>query len=47
MYELRRVLKIEEIEKTAKSIKSLKQTLIWYSVGAVTYTLLAILYFNK
>ena len=47
MYELRKAFKIEEIEKTNKEIKSLKHTLIWYGLGAITYTILALIYFNK
>ncbi len=47
MYELRKALKIEEGEKANKEIKSLKHTLIWYSLGAITYTILALIYFNK
>ena len=47
MYELREVLRIEENKRAKKEIKSLKHTLIWYSLGALTYTILALIYFNK
>ena len=47
MYELRQAFRIEEIEKAKKEFKSLKQTLIWYGLGAITYTILALIYFNK
>ncbi len=47
MYELRKAFRIEEIDKTKKEYKSLKQTLIWYGLGAITYTILALIYFNK
>ena len=47
MYELRKAFRIEEIEKAKKEFKSLKQTLLWYGFGAITYTILALIYFNK
>ncbi len=47
MYELKKALGFEEIEKSKREIKSLKQTLIWYSLGALTYTISALIYFNK
>ncbi len=47
MYELRKAFRIEGIEKANKEIRALKHTLIWYGLGAITYTILALIYFNK
>jgi hypothetical protein len=47
MYELRKAIRIKEIDRPAEAIRSLKQTLIWYGLGALTYTILALIYFNK
>jgi len=47
MYELRKAFRIEEIDRAKKEFKTLKLTLLWYGLGAITYTILALIYFTK